>query len=153
MVFTLPFALPAFAGDSMDTYPAYGVNAPSPLADTSDFVLSGTTLTSYTGTDEEVVIPEGVTRINRDAFKGNTTMKRVILPTSCDYIQYVFHLYQPRRSGAELQDHHVRQCRHIRHTGGHSIRLPIQRSPRILQQIRYYHLRSLRTARGRKVYH
>lgn len=88
MVFTLPFALPAFAGDSMDTYPAYGVNAPSPLADTSDFVLSGTTLTSYTGTDEEVVIPEGVTRINRDAFKGNTTMKRVILPTSCDYIQY-----------------------------------------------------------------
>lgn len=60
----------------------------SPRAGEADFVLSGTTLTSYTGTDEEVIVPEGVTRIGRDAFKNNTTIRRVVLPESCNYIQY-----------------------------------------------------------------
>ena len=60
----------------------------SPYAGEEDFILSGTTLTSYTGTDEEVIVPEGVTRIGRDAFKDNTAIRRVVLPASCDYIQY-----------------------------------------------------------------
>ena len=60
----------------------------SPHAGEEDFVLSGTTLTSYTGTDEEVIVPDGVTRIGRDAFKNNSTMRRVVLPESCDYLQY-----------------------------------------------------------------
>lgn len=96
-VLILSLEVPAFAGETMDARPnpaltgkaaAYSAGVLSPLADTSDFILSGTTLTSYTGTDEEVAIPEGVTRISRDAFKDNATMKRVILPESCDYIQY-----------------------------------------------------------------
>ncbi|MEY8413926.1 leucine-rich repeat protein [Lachnospiraceae bacterium 62-26] len=60
----------------------------SPYAGEEDFILSGTTLTSYTGTDEEVIVPEGVTRIGRDAFKDNTAIRRVVLPESCDYLQY-----------------------------------------------------------------
>lgn len=80
------------SAELMETTPAQsdslGSELISPYAGEEDFVLSGTTLTSYTGTDEEVIVPEGVTRIGRDAFKNNTAIRRVVLPESCDYIQY-----------------------------------------------------------------
>lgn len=49
----------------------------------SDFVLSGTTLTAYKGTDEVVTVPEGVTRIGPMAFWNNDTVKKIVLPKSC----------------------------------------------------------------------
>ena len=76
------------SGGMLDLSEPLGNDGISPQAGEEDFVLSGTTLTSYTGTDEEVIVPEGVTRIGRDAFKNNTTIRRVVLPESCDYIQY-----------------------------------------------------------------
>lgn len=47
----------------------------------SDFVIDANgVLTSYTGQDEEVVIPEGVLRIGASAFYQNQTLKKVVLP-------------------------------------------------------------------------
>ncbi|MDE7268535.1 MAG: leucine-rich repeat protein, partial [Lachnospiraceae bacterium] len=47
------------------------------VSSASDFVISNGVLTGYTGTDENVVIPEGVVTIKADAFKNNTTIKTV----------------------------------------------------------------------------
>ena len=47
------------------------------VSSASDFVISDGVLTSYTGTDADVVIPEGVVTIKADAFKNNTTIKTV----------------------------------------------------------------------------
>lgn len=53
----------------------------------SDFVIdSRGYLTSYTGTDAEVVIPDNVVRISRRAFDSNTTVTKVTVPASCTYI-------------------------------------------------------------------
>lgn len=68
-----------------DTVPDSAPSAETPPeAEQSPFELNGTTLVSYTGTDEEVVVPDGVTRIDKSAFKGNSTMRKVILPVSCE---------------------------------------------------------------------
>ena len=85
--FTLQKNFAEFAEAAPAQSDLLGNDGISPQAE-EDFVLSGTTLTSYTGTDEEVIVPEGVTRIGRDAFKNNTTIRRVVLPESCNYIQY-----------------------------------------------------------------
>lgn len=62
-----------------DTVPDSAPSAETPPeAEQSPFELNGTTLVSYTGTDEEVVVPDGVTRIDKSAFKDNSTMRKVI---------------------------------------------------------------------------
>lgn len=68
-----------------DTVPDSAPSAETPPeAEQSPFELNGTTLVSYTGTDEEVVVPDGVTRIDKSAFKDNSTMRKVILPVPCE---------------------------------------------------------------------
>ena len=53
----------------------------------SDFVIdSRGYLTSYKGTDAEVVIPDNVVRVSRRAFDSNTTITKVTVPASCTYI-------------------------------------------------------------------
>lgn len=84
----------------------------SPYAGEEDFILSGTTLTSYTGTDEEVIVPEGVTRIGRDAFKDNTAIRRVVLRLPS--VRHIRHLHQPGRSSDKLQDHHIQHHKYLR---------------------------------------
>lgn len=39
-------------------------------------------VTSYEGTEESVVVPEGVIEIGRNCFSGNTTMKEISLPST-----------------------------------------------------------------------
>lgn len=53
----------------------------------TDFTFSDGVITKYKGNAEIVVIPEyingvKVTRVAKDAFKGNTTLKRLVLPKS-----------------------------------------------------------------------
>lgn len=55
-----------------------------PEEEQSPFEIEGTTLVRYTGTDEEVTVPDGVTHIDKAAFKDNSTMRKVILPDSCE---------------------------------------------------------------------
>ncbi|MGN0997127.1 MAG: leucine-rich repeat protein [Candidatus Ventricola sp.] len=47
------------------------------MAEASDFVLEGSVLTAYTGTDSVVTLPTGVTAIGEGAFAGNTTITEV----------------------------------------------------------------------------
>ena len=47
-----------------------------------DFAISNGVLTGYTGTDENVVIPEGVVTIQSYAFYNNETIKTVTFPSS-----------------------------------------------------------------------
>lgn len=48
--------------------------------------IIGTTVTKYTGSAEDLVIPEGVTEIKKDVFQFNTTLKTVTLPTTLETI-------------------------------------------------------------------
>ena len=48
----------------------------------SDFVIENGVLTAYTGTDANVVIPEGVTKIGDRVFSENTTITNVSLPST-----------------------------------------------------------------------
>lgn len=54
--------------------------------ETDQFGFYGATLIKYKGTDENVVIPLGVTRIDDHAFKGNSKIKSVIVPKSVHLI-------------------------------------------------------------------
>ena len=45
-----------------------------------DFVISDGVLTEYTGSDEEVVIPDQVKEIGSKAFENNTLIKKVTIP-------------------------------------------------------------------------
>lgn len=47
-----------------------------------NFSISGTTLLYYRGSEERVVVPEGITEIGAEAFAGNEAIDRVILPDS-----------------------------------------------------------------------
>lgn len=51
-------------------------------ADLSDFVIVGTTLTAYTGTKPNVIIPDYVTTIGKDAFKENKYVSTLVIPDS-----------------------------------------------------------------------
>ena len=45
-----------------------------------DFIIEGTTLIAYTGNEEKVTIPDGITEIGAGAFHNNKTIKKIILP-------------------------------------------------------------------------
>lgn len=51
-------------------------------ADLSDFIIVGTTLTAYTGTKPNVIIPSHVTIIADEAFKGNKYLSTLVIPDS-----------------------------------------------------------------------
>ena len=48
----------------------------------SDFEIKDGILVLYRGSDAHVVIPDGVTMIGKDAFKGNTSLTSIIIPDS-----------------------------------------------------------------------
>ncbi len=52
------------------------------LAANSDFDIDGTELYQYTGTDTDVVIPDGITRIDEGAFAYNKFIESVTIPAS-----------------------------------------------------------------------
>lgn len=47
-----------------------------------DFQIEGKTLIKYVGTDEKVVVPDGIEVIGKEAFKGNPYVKELILSDS-----------------------------------------------------------------------
>ena len=51
-----------------------------------EFTIEDGVLTAYSGTAEEVVVPDGVTTIGKNAFFDNTTIKKVTLPDSVQVI-------------------------------------------------------------------
>lgn len=50
--------------------------------DLSDFIIVGTTLTAYTGSKPNVIIPSNVTIIADEAFKGNKYLSTLVIPDS-----------------------------------------------------------------------
>ena len=52
-------------------------------------VNEGTIVTDYTGTAEELIIPDGVTVIGEYAFTDNKTLKKVVLPQSTTVLENV----------------------------------------------------------------
>ena len=56
------------------------------------FKIENGILEKYTGKDAEVVIPDGVTKINESAFEQNKKLKKVVIPASVTYIgEWAFH--------------------------------------------------------------
>lgn len=51
-------------------------------ADLSDFIIVGTTLTAYTGSKPNVIIPGHVTIIANEAFRGNKYLSTLVIPDS-----------------------------------------------------------------------
>ncbi len=60
--------------------------APPQPAPQDHFVISGTTLVSYTGTDALVRVPKGITRIGDRAFRHMGTVTGVELPDTVEHI-------------------------------------------------------------------
>lgn len=46
----------------------------------SDFVIENGVLKKYSGSDEEVVIPDNVTAIGKEAFKNCRRIRKVVIP-------------------------------------------------------------------------
>ena len=44
------------------------------------FTMEGSTLVSYTGSEEEVIVPQGVKEIGKGAFGLSVFPKRIVLP-------------------------------------------------------------------------
>lgn len=53
-----------------------------------DYVIDGGTLVSYTGTENDITIPLGITSIGKDAFSGNNNLMRVYIPDEVVNIDY-----------------------------------------------------------------
>ena len=49
-----------------------------------DYEMDGGVLVKYTGTESDITIPLGVTRIGHDAFSGNNYLKKVYIPDGID---------------------------------------------------------------------
>jgi len=60
-----------FAADVKDSYLS---------TNREDFVIDDKILVKYQGSEEEIVVPDGVTEIGREAFIDNKTICSVILP-------------------------------------------------------------------------
>lgn len=67
---------------------AVGIGSGVDAAGDDEFRISGTTLTSYLGTDAYVSIPDTVTVIGEEAFAGNETLKGVTIPDSVTTVSY-----------------------------------------------------------------
>ena len=61
--------------------------SPAPKTQHPEFVMKGTTLVKYTGTAQDVVIPEGVTAIAFRAFYMNTRIRKVTMPSTLASIE------------------------------------------------------------------
>lgn len=60
-------------------------------ASASDFVIKGSTLTKYQGSEANVTIPDNVDAIGQSAFEGNTHVESVVIPDSVKRIDgYAF---------------------------------------------------------------
>jgi hypothetical protein len=58
------------------------------FTESKDFnIYTLTYFEKYNGTDEKVVVPDGVNIISTEAFKGNKSVKSVILPNTVTHIQ------------------------------------------------------------------
>lgn len=53
-----------------------------------DYEMDGGTLVKYTGTESDITIPLGVTKIGHDAFSGNNYLKKVYIPDGIDIIDF-----------------------------------------------------------------
>jgi hypothetical protein len=53
-----------------------------------DFTVEGDVLVKYTGSEENLTVLGGVTAIGKEAFSGNTKLKKVILPDSVKKIDF-----------------------------------------------------------------
>ena len=53
-----------------------------------DFVIEDGVVKGYTGKASDVVIPEGVTAIGREAFRNNAKIRSLAIPASCKSIGY-----------------------------------------------------------------
>ena len=53
-----------------------------------DFLMDGSTLVSYTGSDTEVTLPNTITAVGKDAFSGNTNLCKIVIPDSVRTIDY-----------------------------------------------------------------
>ena len=56
------------------------------MSNANDFIIENGVLTKYTGTEKEVIVPEGVTEIDALAFYENIKVERIILPESVTVI-------------------------------------------------------------------
>lgn len=52
-----------------------------------NFLISGTTLLRYRGSEDKVVVPDGITIIGEKAFSGNVSVGRVVLPDTVSEIR------------------------------------------------------------------
>ena len=60
-------------------------------ASASDFLIEGSTLTKYRGTDERVTIPDTVEVVGESAFENNQKVQLVVVPKSVKRLDaYVF---------------------------------------------------------------
>ncbi len=57
------------------------------MSNASDFIIVNGELREYKGSDEVVVVPEGVTTIGSKAFSKKTTLTKLVLPSSVDTIK------------------------------------------------------------------
>lgn len=64
------------------------VSASSTPSESSDFTVVGASLLDYRGESADVVIPDGISSIEADAFKGNKAIVHVKMPDSVTSIGY-----------------------------------------------------------------
>lgn len=64
-------------GDSYDNIESKGI-----VANDGDFEIIGTTLVKYNGAGGDVVIPDGITVIGKEAFSGCTGLTGITIPNS-----------------------------------------------------------------------